>query len=41
MDSEQEGKYLEYPEIARRIKRSEQAEALKWATKYGLIPIAR
>ena len=36
-----EYKALEYPEIARRIKRSEYAEALKWAKKYGLTRLAR
>ena len=36
-----EYKALEYPEIARRIKRSEYAEALKLAWKYGLTRLAR
>jgi putative pyruvate formate lyase activating enzyme len=36
-----EYKALEYPEIARRIKRSEYAETLKWAKKYGLTRLAR
>ena len=36
-----EYKASEYPEIARRIKRSEYAEAIKWAKKYGLTRLAR
>jgi putative pyruvate formate lyase activating enzyme len=36
-----EYKALEYPEIARRIKKSEYAEALKLAKKYGLTRLAR
>lgn len=31
-----EYKAREYPDIARRLKRSEYAEALEWARKYGL-----
>jgi putative pyruvate formate lyase activating enzyme len=31
-----EYKAMEYPEISRRLKRSEYAEALVWARKYGL-----
>ncbi len=31
-----EHKAFEYPKIARRLKRSEYTEALKWAKKYGL-----
>jgi len=34
-------KALEYPKIARGIKRSEYAEAIKWAKKYGLTRVAR
>jgi len=34
-------KALEYPKIARRIKRSEYAEAIKLAKKYGLTRLAR
>ena len=36
-----EYKASEYPEIARRVKRSEYNEALKWAKKYGLNRLAR
>ncbi|NIM59692.1 MAG: radical SAM protein [Candidatus Aminicenantes bacterium] len=32
---------MEYPKIARGIRRSEYAEAIKWAKKYGLTRIAR
>jgi putative pyruvate formate lyase activating enzyme len=31
----------EYPEIGRRLKRSEYTEALKWAKKYGITRLAR
>jgi putative pyruvate formate lyase activating enzyme len=34
-------KASEYPKIARRIKRSEYAEAIKWAKKYGLTRVVR
>ncbi len=34
-------KALEYPKIARAIKRSEYTEAIKWAKKYGLTRVAR
>jgi len=33
-------KASEYPEIARRVKRSEYNEALKWAKEYGLTRVA-
>jgi putative pyruvate formate lyase activating enzyme len=33
-------KAMEYPEIARGIKRSEYAEAIKWAKKYDLARVA-
>ena len=36
-----EYKALEYPKIARRIKRSEYTEAIKWAKKYGLNRLAK
>jgi putative pyruvate formate lyase activating enzyme len=36
-----EYKALEYPEIARRVKRGEYNETLKWAKKYGLNRLAR
>ncbi|MFB0565414.1 MAG: radical SAM protein [Candidatus Aminicenantaceae bacterium] len=36
-----EHKAFEYPKIARRIKRSEYAEALNWARKYGLNRLAK
>ena len=35
-----EYKAFDYPEISRRIKRSEYEEAKKWAKKYGLIRLA-
>jgi putative pyruvate formate lyase activating enzyme len=31
----------EYPNLARRLKRSEYTEALKWAKKYGITRLAR
>jgi putative pyruvate formate lyase activating enzyme len=31
-----EHKAFDYPEIARRIKRSEYEEVMRWAKKYGL-----
>jgi len=31
----------EYPKLARRLKRSEYTEALKWAKKYGITRLAR
>jgi len=36
-----EYKASEYPEIARRIKRTEYNDAIKWAKKYGLTRLAR
>jgi len=36
-----EHKASEYPKIARRLKRSEYTEALKWAKTYGLTRLAR
>ncbi len=36
-----EYKAMEYPDISRRIKRSEHAEALEWARKYGLTRLDR
>ena len=36
-----EYKAFEYPQIARRLKRSEYTEALDWAKKYGLNRLAR
>jgi putative pyruvate formate lyase activating enzyme len=36
-----EHKAFEYPNIARRITRSEYSETLKWAKKYGLKRLAR
>jgi len=36
-----EYKAIEYPKIARRIKKSEYAEALGWAKKYGLNRLAK
>lgn len=36
-----EYKAKEYPEIARRLNRSEYAEALAWARKYGLTRLAQ
>ncbi len=36
-----EYKAMEYPEISRRLKRSEYAEALAWARKYGLTRLDR
>lgn len=36
-----EYKAFEYPKIARRLKRSEYAETLRWAKKYGLNRLAR
>jgi putative pyruvate formate lyase activating enzyme len=35
-----EYKASEYPEIARRVKRSEYNEAIKWAKKYGLVRVS-
>lgn len=35
-----EYKAFDYPEIARRLKRSEYLETLKWAKKYGLTRLA-
>jgi len=35
-----EYKAFDYPKIARRLKRSEYTEALKWARKYGLTRLA-
>ncbi|MFQ6109632.1 MAG: radical SAM protein [Candidatus Aminicenantales bacterium] len=35
-----EYKAFDYPEIARRLKRSEYLEALKWAKKYGFTRLA-
>lgn len=35
-----EYKAFEYPKIARRLKRSEYLEAIKWARKYGLTRLA-
>jgi putative pyruvate formate lyase activating enzyme len=36
-----EYKAFDYPEIARRLKRSEYHEAVRWAKKYGLTRLAR
>lgn len=36
-----EYKASEYPEIARRLKKSEYTEAIRWAKKYGLNRLAR
>lgn len=36
-----EHKAFEYPKIARRLKRSEYSEAIKWAKEYGLYRLAR
>lgn len=36
-----EHKAFEYPEIARRLKRSEHTEAIAWAKKYGLTRLDR
>jgi putative pyruvate formate lyase activating enzyme len=35
-----EHKALDYPKIARRLKRSEYKEAIMWARKYGLTRLA-
>ena len=36
-----EYKAFEYPQIARRLKRSEYSETIKWAKEYGLLRLAK